>query len=142
MIPGSSTEVTGGLALGLFDLTWTGFTVLWFAQIFPKHLAATNPDRYLEHLRRTLFPIVEGVRQVGVSQPGEWVASAVERRLDWPLPHVDSIEEGPAPHEESLAAIWRALIPERAPAQPSGLSANRPAPGRLPSKLGAKPSLS
>jgi hypothetical protein len=115
VIPGSSTEITGGLALGLFDLTWTGFTVLWFAQIFPKHLAATNPDRYLEHLRRTLFPIVEGVRVVGVSQPGEWVASSVERRLDWPLPHVDSIEEGPAPREESLAAIWRELIPERAP---------------------------
>jgi hypothetical protein len=120
VIPGSSTEVTGGLALGLFDLTWTGFTVLWFAQIFPKHLAATNPDRYLEHLRRTLFPIVEGVRRVGVSQPGEWVASAVERRLDWPLPHVDSIEEGPAPREESLAAIWRELIPERAPGSRPG----------------------
>ena len=115
VIPGSSSEVKGGLVLGLFDLTWTGFTVLWFAQIFPKHLAATNPDRYLLHLRRTLFPIVEGVRRVGVSQPGEWVASSVERRLDWPLPHVESIEEGPAPREESLAAIWRELIPERAP---------------------------
>jgi hypothetical protein len=115
IVPFTSTEVTGGLALALFDLTWTGFTVLWFAQIFPKHLAATNPDRYLTHLRRTLFPVVEGVRRVGVSQPGEWVASAVERRLDWPLPHVESIEEGPPAREESLAAIWRELIPERAP---------------------------
>ena len=103
VIPGSSTEVTGGLALGLFDLTWTGFTVLWFAQIFPKHLAATNPDRYLDHLRRTLFPIVEGVRQVGVSQPGEWVAARVERRLDWPSLTWTGIEEVPAAHEESLA---------------------------------------
>jgi hypothetical protein len=117
IIPGTSTEVTGGLALGLFDLTWTGFTVLWFAQIFPKHLAATNPDRYLKKLRRTLFPIVEGVRTVGVSQPAEWVAAGVERRLDWPLPHVESIEEGPAPREESLAAVWRELIPERAPSE-------------------------
>jgi hypothetical protein len=115
IVPFTSTEVTEGLALGLFDLTWTLFTVLWFAQIFPKHLAATNPDRYLKHLRRTLFPCVEAVRQVGVSQPGEWVAGGVERRLDWPLPHVESIEEAPPAREASLAAIWRELIPERAP---------------------------
>src|SRR5215212_2834423 len=87
IIPGTSTEITGGLALAMFDLTWTGFTVLWFGQIFPEHLAATNPDRYLTHTRRTLFPVVEVVRKVGVSQPGEWVAGAVERRLDWPIPH-------------------------------------------------------
>jgi hypothetical protein len=119
VIPGSSTEVTQGLVLGLFDLTWTGFTVLWFAQIFPKHLAATNPDRYLAHLRRTLFPIVEVVRQIGVSQPGEWVAAGVERRLDWPLPHVTGIEEAPPVQEQSLASIWRELIPESAPASGS-----------------------
>jgi hypothetical protein len=115
IVPGSSSEVTSGIVLGLFDLTWTGFTVLWFAQIFPKHLAATNPDRYLVHLRNTLFPIVEGVRQIGVSQPGEWVAASVERRLDWPLAHVESIEEGPPGREESLADIWSQLIPEMAP---------------------------
>ena len=114
IIPGTSTTITGGLALGLFDLTWTGFTVLWFAQIFPKHLAATNPDRYLSHTRRSLFPVVEVVRRFGVSQPGEWVASGVERRLDWPIT-TTGIEEGPAPREESLAAIWRTLIPETAP---------------------------
>jgi hypothetical protein len=139
VIPGSSSEVTQGLVLGLFDLTWTGFTVLWFAQIFPKHLAATNPDRYLVHLRSTLFPIVEGVRQVGVSQPGEWVASAVERRLDWPLPHVTEIEEGRAPREESLAAIWRALIPERAPG--AGPGSHEPTGSGPPAeRAGAKPS--
>jgi hypothetical protein len=104
------------LIVGLFDLTWTGFTVLWFAQIFPKHLAATNPDRYLVHLRNTLFPIVEVVRQVGVSQPGEWVASNVEGRLDWHATHVTGIEEVPPAHEQSLATIWRELIPESAPA--------------------------
>ena len=71
IVPGTSTTIDGRLLLGLFDLTWTGFTVLWFAQIFPKDLAATNPDRYLEHLRR-LFPVVEVVRKIGVSQPGEW----------------------------------------------------------------------
>jgi hypothetical protein len=101
------------IVLRLFDLTWTGFTVLWFAQIFPKHLAATNPDRYLRHTRAALFPIVEVVRKLGVSQPGEWVASAVERRLDWHT--VEAIEEARLPREESLAGIWRELIPERAP---------------------------
>lgn len=115
IIPFTGTEITGGLALGLFDLTWTGFTVLWFAQIFPKHLAATNPDRYLEHTRTTLFPVVEVVRKVGVSQPGEWVAGAVERRLDWPLPHVEQIQEGRRAPSDSLGDIWRELIPERAP---------------------------
>jgi hypothetical protein len=115
IIPFTGTEITGGLALGLFDLTWTGFTVLWFAQIFPKHLAATNPDRYLKHTRGSLFPVVEVVRKVGVSQPGEWVAGAVERRLDWPLPHVEQIQEGRRAPSDSLGDIWRELIPERAP---------------------------
>lgn len=113
IVPGTGTEVTQGIVLGLFDLTWTGFTVLWFAQIFPKHLAATNPDRYLGHLRNMLFPIVEVVRRVGVSQPGEWVAAGVERRLDWPVPYV---EEAPFGRKESLGSIWRELIPEQAPA--------------------------
>jgi hypothetical protein len=138
-IPGTSTELTGGLALGLFDLTWTGFTVLWFAQIFPKHLAATNPDRYLRHLRRSLFPIVEGVRRVGVSQPGEWVASAVERRLEWPLP-AEEIEELPGPREESLAGIWRALIPERAPYTGRGPD-DASGSGRTVEQAGAKTDL-
>jgi hypothetical protein len=130
IIPGTSTEITGGLALALFDLTWTGFTVLWFAQIFPKHLAATNPDRYLSHTRRTLFPFVEVVRQAGVSQPGEWVAGGVERRLDWPAEAPEGIEEGPAPREESLAAIWRTLIPETSPRTGDGGRAAAPADRR------------
>jgi hypothetical protein len=110
IVPGTSAEVPEGIWAAIFDLTWTGFTVLWFAQIFPKHLAATNPDRYLRHTRNTLFPIVEGVRQVGVSQPGEWTASAVERRLDW---HAEpGIEEAPARRGDSLAEIWRELIPQ------------------------------
>jgi hypothetical protein len=128
VVPGSGSEVTSGIVLAIFDLTWTGFTVLWFAQIFPKHLAATNPDRYLVHLRNTLFPIVEGVRQIGVSQPGEWVASGVERRLDWPLPHVAGIEEIPPIYEPSLAGIWRELIPERAPGPAPEREPGSPAP--------------
>jgi hypothetical protein len=118
VIPGSGSEITSGIVLAVFDLTWTGFTVLWFAQIFPKHLAATNPDRYLANMRGLLFPIVEVVRRIGVSKPGEWVASAVERRLDWPEPHVPSIEEAPPVPAESLADIWSQLIPESAPPRP------------------------
>jgi hypothetical protein len=127
VIPGSSTEITGGFALAVFDLTWTGFTVLWFMQIFPKHLAATNPDRYLERTRRSLFPIVEVVRRIGVSQPGEWVASFVERRVHW---HAEpSLEEAPARRRESLADIWAALIPEQAPASPRRAPGERPPTG-------------
>jgi hypothetical protein len=113
-IPFSSTAITGGFVLKAFTITWTGFTVLWFMQIFPKHLAATNPDRYLRYTQPSLFPIVEVVRRIGVSQPGEWVAQAVENRLDW---HAEpSIEEAPL-RRASLADIWAALIPESRPAR-------------------------
>jgi hypothetical protein len=113
--PGTSFSISEGTPLKLFDIVWTGFTVLWFAQIFPKHLAATNPDKYLRHLRRSLFPVVEVVRKIGVSQPGEWVASAVERRLNWPLTAAEEMEEAVLPAEESLGHIWRELIPETPP---------------------------
>jgi hypothetical protein len=48
VVPGTSIQFRNGLALAVFDLAWTTLTVLWFAQIFGKHLGATNPDRYLE----------------------------------------------------------------------------------------------
>ena len=122
-IPFTSETISGATLPKVFDIVWTGFTVLWFAQIFPKHLAATNPDRYLGFLRGPLFPVVEVVRKIGVSQPAEWVARAVERRLDWPLTAEEEIQEAVLPREESLAGIWRELIPEtrrRAARQPSG----------------------
>jgi hypothetical protein len=53
--------------------------------------------------------VVEAVRVVGVAQPGEWVATAVERRLNWEAAHVE-IPEAYAP-EQSLGSIWRELIP-------------------------------
>ena len=130
-IPGSSGKVTQPLVLSIFDLTWTGFTVLWFAQIFPKHLAATNPDRYLSHLRHTLFPVVGVVRQIGLSEPGALIAETVEKRIDW-QPELEGIEELPEPQAESLAAIWRALIPERAPDQRGT--------GRVPTGSSPRPS--
>jgi hypothetical protein len=130
VVPGSGSEVTQGLVLAVFDLTWTGFTVLWFAQIFPKHLAATNPDRYLSHLRRMLFPIVAFVDKLGFSQPGAWFAGGVERRLDWHRTTITGIEEIPPVHEQSLATIWRELpIPEsRPPAPPREPEPTNPAP--------------
>jgi hypothetical protein len=113
VIPFTSTEISGGFALKAFTITWTGLTLLWFMQIFPKHMAATNPDRYLTFTRTTLFPIVEVVRRIGVALPGEWVASVVQNRLNW---HAEpAIEEAPAPRGTSLAEAWAALTPERAP---------------------------
>ena len=107
VVPGTSVQITNGFVLSVFDLTWTTLTVLWFAQIFPKQLGATNPDRYLGALQALLFPIVELVRRLGVSQPGEWTASVVEKWLDWPA-SPDEIERRPA-HQLSLASIWRQL---------------------------------
>lgn len=109
-LPGTSTEIEDPVTLKIFLLVWTTFTVLWFMQIFPKHLAATNADRYLHATRAVLFPIVEIVRRIGVSQPGEWTASAVEKRLDW---HAEPALEGA--RRPSLAEIWAELIPAHAP---------------------------
>jgi hypothetical protein len=94
---------------------WTWFTVLWFMQILPKHLAAKNSERYLGHTRRSLFPMVEIVRKLGVSLPGEWAAAAVELRLD-SHDAKPTLRKAPARRGESVADIWVALIQERAPA--------------------------
>src|SRR4051812_6229982 len=113
-IPFSSTPITGGVALKAFTAVWLGLTLLWFMQIFPKHMAATNPDRYLKVTQRALFPIVDFVHKVGVALPAEWVAKAVQNRLDW---HAEPIlEEAPPRPAISPADAWAALVPERAPA--------------------------
>ena len=112
IVPGTDFSFDQGVALAIFDIAWTGFTVLWFAQIFPKHLAATNPDRYLSHLM-WVFPVVTAVDQSGVTKPGAWTASGVERRLDWPMTEAEEMQEAVMPQPESLGHIWRELIPER-----------------------------
>jgi hypothetical protein len=112
IVPGTDLSFDQGVALAVFDIAWTGFTVLWFAQIFPKHLAATNPDRYLSHLM-WVFPVVTAVDQSGVTKPGAWTASGVERRLDWPMTEAEEMQEAVMPQPESLDHIWRELIPER-----------------------------
>jgi hypothetical protein len=99
-----------GVALKIFNLVFTTLTVLWFMQIFPKHMAATNADRYLKVFRAALFPVVEFVRVIGISWPAEKTAQAVQNRLDW---HPEPVPEtAPSRGAVSLAAGWAALTPE------------------------------
>jgi hypothetical protein len=107
IVPGTSVQTTDSFALGLFDLAWTSFTVLWFAQIMPKHLGATNPDRYLKCFLRWLFPLVDVVRMVGVSLPGEWTAYVLEYWLAWRAQTRDEWQKMLQKH--SLADIWCTL---------------------------------
>lgn len=107
IIPWTSVKITDALTLGVFDLAWTTFTVLWFAQIMPKHLGAMNPDRYLDRLLRSCFPVVEVVRKVGISQPGEWIAYVLEYWFAWPVQSKDESQKTIVKH--SLAGIWRGL---------------------------------
>jgi hypothetical protein len=116
IIPGTGVTIESAALLHIFDVAWTGFTVLWFAQILPKHLAATNPDRYLSHLRSTLFPVVEVVNKSGIPRPGAWTARALERRLNWSLTRGEAMEEAATAPGESLAGIWRELNAEETPA--------------------------
>ncbi|MBO0845413.1 MAG: hypothetical protein J2P22_08370 [Nocardioides sp.] len=109
-IPFTSTEITSPATLKIFNLVWTGLTVLWFMQIFPKHMAATNADRYLSLTRGPLFPIVEFVRVIGISWPAEQTAKLVQNRLGWhPAP---VLEAAPSRGAVSLADGWAALTPE------------------------------
>jgi hypothetical protein len=112
-IPFVSTEITGSVALKIFNLVWTTLTVLWFAQILPKHMAATNADRYLKLTRAALSPVVEFVRRIGISWPAEITAKAVQNRLGW---HAGPTLERAPRRGEDLADVWAALIPERGPA--------------------------
>jgi len=108
-IPFMAEPFTGEIALKIFNLVWTTLTVLWFMQIFPKHMAATNADRYLKVFQAALFPVVEFVRAIGISWPAEKTAQAVQNKLDW---HAEpTLETAPSRHDESLAGAWAALKP-------------------------------
>jgi hypothetical protein len=115
-VPILGTEITGHVALKVFNLVWTTLTVLWFMQILPKLLAAANPDGYLHHMSGPLFPIVEFVRKIGIGQPGEWTSLAVQKRLGWY--GEPGIEEAPVRRADTPASAWATLIPERAPRRP------------------------
>jgi hypothetical protein len=117
-IPFVATPFTGAVALKIFNLVFTTLTVLWFMQIFPKHMAATNADRYLKVFQAALFPVVEFVRVIGISWPAEKTAQAVQNRLGW---HPEPVPEtAPSRGAVSLAAGWAALTPE------DGRAAQRP----------------
>ena len=66
-----------------------------------------NPHRYIHHLHSKLFPVVEVVRKVGVSLPGEWTAYVLEYWLAWPAKSRDEADKMIQTH--SLADIWREL---------------------------------
>ena len=111
-VPFDSQPVTGW-KLVAFNLFFTTLMVLWFAQILPKHMAATNTDRYLKLTRPALSPVVEFVRRIGISVPAEITAKAVQYRLGW---QEVTLERAPQ-RGEDLAVAWAALIPERPPEQ-------------------------
>jgi hypothetical protein len=109
-IPFVSTEITSPVALKIFNLVWTTLTVLWFMQIVPKHLAATNADRYIKLTQAGLFPFINVVRVIGISWPAEKTAMAVQSLLGW---HAEpTLEKAPPRDSVSLAAVWAALTPE------------------------------
>ncbi|MEJ2864764.1 hypothetical protein [Actinomycetospora flava] len=107
--------------LKTFTIVWTTITVLWCAQILPKHMAATNADRYLQRTRPLLFPIVQVVHHLGIAKPAETMAKIVEKRLDWQASEgIDTgVELEAAPARGNLASAWAALIPESDPARRS-----------------------
>jgi hypothetical protein len=116
-IPFLSTEITRPVALKIFNLVWTTLTVLWFAQILPKVMAATNADRYRKLTQAALSPVVDFVRVIGISWPAEMTAKAVQNRLGW---HAEPTLERAPRRGEDLADAWAALTPE------DGRAAQRP----------------
>src|SRR3954447_10458211 len=66
-IPFTSTEITGSVSLKIFNVVWTPLTILWFMQILPKVLAATNPQRYLNVTGGAALPVVRFVQMIGIS---------------------------------------------------------------------------
>jgi hypothetical protein len=113
IVPWTGVSFTDEVSLRVFDIFTVGFAVLWLFQILPKHLAATNPGRYLSYTRRWGFPIVAWVDKSGIPRPGAWTAAAVERRLDWPMTDAEEMQEAVIPQPDSLGHIWRELIPEQ-----------------------------
>jgi hypothetical protein len=110
-IPFTSTEITGAVTLKIFNVIWTPLTVLWFAQILPKHMAAINPDRYLKVTGRAALPVVNAVKVIGISWPAEKTAAAAQSLLGW---HAEPTLEGAPRRGEDLAHAWAALTPEAA----------------------------
>jgi Mg2+/Co2+ transporter CorB len=108
-IPFTATEITGVVTLKIFNVVWTTLTILWFMQILPKHMAATNPDRYLKLTGGSALPVVNVVKAIGISWPAEKTAAAVQRVFGW---HAEPTLEGVPRRGKDLADAWAALTPE------------------------------
>jgi hypothetical protein len=107
-IPFTSHTIKGPQSK-IFNLVWTTFTVLWFMQILPKHMAAVNPVRYLKVTGGAALPVVNVVKLIGISWPAEKTAAAVQNRLGWSAE--PTLERAPR-RGPDLADAWAALIPE------------------------------
>ena len=115
-IPFTSYTIKGANSK-IFNLVWTTFTVLWFMQILPKHMAAINPDRYLKVTGGAALPVVNAVRAIGISWPAEKTAAVVQNRFGW---HAEPTLERAPRRGADLADAWAALTPE------DGRAAQRP----------------
>ena len=109
-IPFTSYTIKGSDSK-IFNLVWTTFTVLWFMQILPKHMAAINPDRYLKLTGGVALPVVNVVKVIGISWPAEKTAAVVQNRLGWHAEAEPALERAPR-RGPDLADAWAALIPE------------------------------
>jgi CBS domain containing-hemolysin-like protein len=107
-IPFTSYTIEGANSK-IFNLVWTTFTILWFMQILPKHMAAINPVRYLKVTGGAALPVVNVVKAIGISWPAEKTAAAVESLLGW---HPEPTLERAPRRGPDLADAWAALIPE------------------------------
>ena len=113
-VPFKVEPITNATELKIFNLVWTTFTILWFMQILPKHMAAINPVRYLKYTGGAALPVVNVIKAIGISWPAEKTAAAVQSFTGWhPEPTLERAQR-PGP---DLADAWAALIPERPPEQ-------------------------
>ena len=116
-IPFTSYTIKGANSK-IFNLIWTTFTVLWFMQILPKHMAAINPVRYLKVTGGAALPVVNVIKAIGISWPAEKTAAAVQSLTGW-RPEPTTLERAPR-RGVDLADAWAALTLE------DGRAAQRP----------------
>jgi hypothetical protein len=115
-IPFTSSTIEGANGK-IFNLVWTTFTILWFMQILPKHMAAINPVRYLKYTGGAALPVVNVIKAIGISWPAEKTAAAVQSLLGW---HAEPTLKRAQRRGWDLAHAWAALIPD------DGQAAQRP----------------
>jgi hypothetical protein len=78
-IPFVGTTTAYGLP-ALFPLAYVTLSVLWFAQVAPKLLAAADPEGFFV-LSGWVWPTVRALSRLGLPDPGAQTASLVMRHL-------------------------------------------------------------